>query len=56
MLQMNNFSSDDEKNPRQLLGDFGEIISQFLIKDPFLSACFLAKPLASDPHAYATCP
>jgi hypothetical protein len=45
-----NFSFDDEFRSGRPPNDFGEGISQFLSKEPFLSACVLAKRLATSPY------
>jgi hypothetical protein len=45
-----NFSLDDEFRSGRLRGDIGAAISQFLSKEPFLSARVLAKRLAASPH------
>jgi transposase len=45
-----NFSLDDEFRSGRPPSDIMEAISQFLNKEPFLSARVLAKRLATSPH------
>jgi hypothetical protein len=44
-----NFPLDDENRPRRSLSDLGQVMSQFLRDEPFLSARVLAKRLATIP-------
>jgi transposase len=44
------FSLDDKSRSGRRRSDFGEAVSQFLDKRPFLSARILAKRLVTSPH------